>query len=223
MVIVADNVRVLRPKMADTEKITINLGYVDLGHIDLLMQDGFYSNRTDFIRTAIRNQLDRHRDAVKQSVARHQLDLGLRQYSRQDLEAVARQVEFTDDFRTEQRDDVRADGEAKALAHLFSDGGAAEDMAALEDEHLPPSFREIRRSCQAVVPTPDDDDVVGHPAHRRATGAGSDTLRTKNTKNPKIPARLRRNQRTHPRWVEPVSFGDTTAPQLFAKKTSLAR
>jgi Arc/MetJ-type ribon-helix-helix transcriptional regulator len=76
----------LRPKN-DSEKITINLGYVDLGHIDLLVQEGFYSNRTDFIRTAIRNQLDRQRDAVKQSVARHQLDLGLRQYSRQDLEA----------------------------------------------------------------------------------------------------------------------------------------
>lgn len=84
----ADNVRELRPKTADSEKITINLGYVDLGHIDLLVQEGFYSNRTDFIRTAIRNQLDRHTDAVKQSVARHQLDLGLRQYSRQDLEAV---------------------------------------------------------------------------------------------------------------------------------------
>jgi Arc/MetJ-type ribon-helix-helix transcriptional regulator len=83
----ADNVRELRPKTADSEKITINLGYVDLGHIDLLVQEGFYSNRTDFIRTAIRNQLDRHIDAVKQSVARHQLDLGLRQYSRQDLEA----------------------------------------------------------------------------------------------------------------------------------------
>ena len=83
-----DNVRELRPKTADTEKITINLGYVDLGQIDLLVQDGFYSNRTDFIRTAIRNQLDRHNDAVKQSVARHQLELGLRQYSRQDLEAV---------------------------------------------------------------------------------------------------------------------------------------
>lgn len=76
----------LRPKN-DSEKITINLGYVDLGHIDLLVQEGFYSNRTDFIRTAIRNQLDRQTDAVKQSVARHQLDLGLRQYSRQDLEA----------------------------------------------------------------------------------------------------------------------------------------
>ncbi len=84
----ADNVRELRPKTADTEKITINLGYVDLGHIDLLVQEGFYSNRTDFIRTAIRNQLDRHNDVVKQSVARHQLDLGLRHYTRQDLEAV---------------------------------------------------------------------------------------------------------------------------------------
>jgi Arc/MetJ-type ribon-helix-helix transcriptional regulator len=76
----------LRPKN-DSEKITINLGYVDLGHIDLLVQEGFYSNRTDFIRTAIRNQLDRQTDAVKQSVARHQLDLGLRQFSRRDLEA----------------------------------------------------------------------------------------------------------------------------------------
>ena len=54
---------------ADSEKITINVGYVDLGHIDLLVGEGFYSNRTDFIRTAIRNQLDRHTDAVKQSVA----------------------------------------------------------------------------------------------------------------------------------------------------------
>jgi Arc/MetJ-type ribon-helix-helix transcriptional regulator len=77
----------LRPKTADSEKITINLGYVDLGHVDLLVQEGFYSNRTDFIRTAIRNQLDRHGDAVRQSVARHQFDLGLRRYDRRDLEA----------------------------------------------------------------------------------------------------------------------------------------
>src|SRR5215207_1400402 len=84
----ADNVLFFRGEAANTEKITINLGYVDLGHIDLLVQEGFYSNRTDFIRTAIRNQLDRHTDAVKQSVARHQLDLGLRRYSRADLEAV---------------------------------------------------------------------------------------------------------------------------------------
>jgi Arc/MetJ-type ribon-helix-helix transcriptional regulator len=81
------HVHELRPKAGDTEKITINLGYVDLGQVDLLVQDGFYSNRTDFIRTAIRNQLDRHHEAVKTSVARYRLDLGLRQYSRQDLEA----------------------------------------------------------------------------------------------------------------------------------------
>jgi hypothetical protein len=94
----------------------------------------------------------------------------------QDFEAVARQVQFPDDFRAQQRDDVRADGEAKALEHLFGNGGAAEDMAALEHEHLPPGFRQICRGCQAVVPTADDDDVVSHPAHRRATGARSDTL-----------------------------------------------
>jgi Arc/MetJ-type ribon-helix-helix transcriptional regulator len=87
MVSMPDNIRDIRPKLPDTEKITVNLGYVDLGQVDLMVQEGFYSNRTDFIRTAIRNQLDRHNDAVKQCVARHQLDLGLRQYSRQDLEA----------------------------------------------------------------------------------------------------------------------------------------
>jgi Arc/MetJ-type ribon-helix-helix transcriptional regulator len=78
----------LRPKGGDSEKITINLGYVDLGQIDLLVQDGFYSNRTDLIRTAIRNQLDRHGEAVKQSVARRQLDLGLRQFTKAQLETV---------------------------------------------------------------------------------------------------------------------------------------
>lgn len=78
----------LRPKAgSDTEKITINLGYVDLGHIDLLVQDGFYSNRTDFIRTAIRNQIERHAEATRQSVIRRSLDLGLRHFSREDLEA----------------------------------------------------------------------------------------------------------------------------------------
>src|SRR5215475_10267678 len=83
----AVNIRELRPKPADSEKITINLGYVDLGHVDLMVQEGFYSNRTDFIRTAIRNQVDRHADVVKQSAARKSLDLGLRHYSRDDLEA----------------------------------------------------------------------------------------------------------------------------------------
>src|SRR5919201_2389105 len=84
----ADNVHELRPKGGDSEKITINIGYVDLGHIDLMVQEVFYSNRTDFIRTAIRNQLDRHADVVKQSVARKSVELGLRHYTREDLEAV---------------------------------------------------------------------------------------------------------------------------------------
>lgn len=82
-----ETVHELRPKAAESEKITINLGFVDLGHIDLLVAEGFYSNRTDFIRTAIRNQIERHGDAVRQSVARKAVDLGLRHYTRQDLEA----------------------------------------------------------------------------------------------------------------------------------------
>jgi Arc/MetJ-type ribon-helix-helix transcriptional regulator len=90
----SNNVRDLRPKPADTEKITINLGFVDLGHVDLMVQEGFYSNRTDFIRTAIRNQLDRHADVVKQSTVRKSLDLGLRTYSREDLETVRRAGEM---------------------------------------------------------------------------------------------------------------------------------
>ena len=75
-------------RIADSEKITINLGHVDLGHIDLMVQEGFYSNRTDFIRTAIRNQIERHADAAKQAIARKRVELGLRHFSREDLEEV---------------------------------------------------------------------------------------------------------------------------------------
>jgi Arc/MetJ-type ribon-helix-helix transcriptional regulator len=75
-------------KVNESEKITINLGLIDLGQIDLLVQEGFYSNRTDLIRTAIRNQLSGHADVVKQTVARKSLVLGLQAYSRADLEAV---------------------------------------------------------------------------------------------------------------------------------------
>ena len=75
-----------RAKSPDSEKITVNIGYVDLGHIDLLVAEGHYSNRTDCIRTAIRNQLDRHSDVVRQSVTRRSLDLGLRHISRKLLE-----------------------------------------------------------------------------------------------------------------------------------------
>jgi len=72
----------------ETEKITINLGVIDLGQIDLLVQEGFYSNRTDFIRTAIRTQLATHAEVVKQTVARKTLVLGLQHYTRHDLEAL---------------------------------------------------------------------------------------------------------------------------------------
>src|ERR1700675_3361999 len=94
MVNLAPNVQELRAKPPESEKITINLGYVDLGQIDLMVQEGFYSNRTDFIRTAIRNLIDRHADVVKQSTARKSLDLGLRNYSREDLEAARRAGEM---------------------------------------------------------------------------------------------------------------------------------
>jgi|SRR5579875_113889 len=76
------------PEVEKTEKITINLGPVDLGQIDLLVQEGFYANRTDFIRTAIRNQLMAHSEVVKRTVARKTLVLGIEHYSRRDLEAM---------------------------------------------------------------------------------------------------------------------------------------
>ncbi|KTC88217.1 MULTISPECIES: hypothetical protein [Legionella] len=82
------NIVKLKPKVNESEKITINLGFIDLGQIDLLVQEGFYSNRTDLIRTAIRNQLSSHADIVKQTVARKSLVLGLQMYSRAELEAV---------------------------------------------------------------------------------------------------------------------------------------
>ncbi|SAK99263.1 hypothetical protein AWB77_05956 [Caballeronia fortuita] len=76
-----------KPRGGETEKITINLGPVDLGQIDLLVEEGFYSNRTDLIRTAIRNQLSIHAPVVKETVTRRQLVLGLQYFSKQDLEA----------------------------------------------------------------------------------------------------------------------------------------
>jgi Arc/MetJ-type ribon-helix-helix transcriptional regulator len=72
----------------ELEKITINMAPVDLGQIDLLVREGFYQNRTDFIRTAIRNQLGAHAEAVRQTVSREELVLGLQRYARRDLEAV---------------------------------------------------------------------------------------------------------------------------------------
>ena len=83
----AGTIHRLPDRQSESEKITINVGFVDLGHIDLLVREGFYSNRTDFIRTAIRNQLGSHADAVKQSIVRHTLELGLRRFGREELEA----------------------------------------------------------------------------------------------------------------------------------------
>lgn len=85
------SVHEIRAKIGDTEKITINLGPIDLGQIDLLVQEGFYSNRTDLIRTAIRNQLASHAEIIRQTVTRKSLVLGLQHFSRDDLEA-ARQA-----------------------------------------------------------------------------------------------------------------------------------
>ncbi|HEV7478911.1 MAG TPA: CopG family transcriptional regulator [Roseiarcus sp.] len=75
-------------KLPDSEKLTLNLGFVDLGSIDLLVRDGFYSNRSDFIRTAIRNQLAIHADTAKKAASRLTLDLGLRTFARKDLEEI---------------------------------------------------------------------------------------------------------------------------------------
>lgn len=76
-----------RLRVGETEKLTLNLGVVDLGQIDLLVQEGFYSNRTDMIRTAIRNQLSVHAEQVERSAARRTLVLGLQQFGRAELEA----------------------------------------------------------------------------------------------------------------------------------------
>jgi Arc/MetJ-type ribon-helix-helix transcriptional regulator len=84
------------PKIPDSEKITINLGFVDLGQIELLVQEGFYSNRSDFIRTAIRNQIERHAETVRQIVIRRSVDLGLRRITRDELLAAQAAQEMLD-------------------------------------------------------------------------------------------------------------------------------
>jgi Arc/MetJ-type ribon-helix-helix transcriptional regulator len=82
----SDNVRSLRA--TDSEKLTINLGYVDLGRIDLLVQEGFYSNRSDLIRTAVRQLLSNHEDVVQQVVSRKTLVLGIQHYTQADLQTL---------------------------------------------------------------------------------------------------------------------------------------
>ena len=77
-----------KTRIGDTEKLTVNLGVVDLGQVDLLVQEGFYSNRSDLVRTAVRNQLRLHADALQQTIARRTLALGLQQFGRAELERV---------------------------------------------------------------------------------------------------------------------------------------
>jgi len=76
-----------KPKFPDTDKVTINLGLVDLAQMDLLVEEGFYTNRTDFVRTAIRNQLQQHGDVIRQTVIRKRFVMGMQRYTRAELEA----------------------------------------------------------------------------------------------------------------------------------------
>ncbi|MBW7834591.1 MAG: CopG family transcriptional regulator [Simplicispira suum] len=85
-----------KTRTPETEKVTVNLGFIDLGHIDLLVAEGFYGNRTDFIRTAIRNQLAAQQEAVRQVVSRKSLVLGLQRLTRAELEATQRAGESLD-------------------------------------------------------------------------------------------------------------------------------
>jgi Arc/MetJ-type ribon-helix-helix transcriptional regulator len=101
------------------EKITINLGYVDLGQIDLLVQDGFYANRTDLIRTAIRNQLAVHADVVRKAVARRTLVLGIQHFGAAELREVR---------KTKQKLNIRVLG----LAVIASDVSPELALATIE-------------------------------------------------------------------------------------------
>ena len=80
--------------MADTEKITINMSVVDLGKIDLLVEEGFYQNRTDFIRNAIRLQLEKHEPSIQRSITRNSFAMGLAIYDRSDLERTLQKGEM---------------------------------------------------------------------------------------------------------------------------------
>ena len=111
----------------DTEKITINLGLIDLGQIDLLVQEGFYSNRTDFIRTSIRNHLATHAEAVRQTVSRKTLVLGLQELTRADLEAV-------------KKSGKRLRIQVLGLARIASDVSATLALATIESVYVLGAF-----------------------------------------------------------------------------------
>jgi len=80
------NIVNIKQKLPETEKVTVNLGLVDLAQMDLLIEEGFYTNRTDFVRTAIRNQLERHGEDIRQTVVRKRFVMGLQRYTKAELE-----------------------------------------------------------------------------------------------------------------------------------------
>ena len=127
----ATSARVAKPL---DEKITINLGYIDLGQIDLLVQEGFYANRTDLIRTAIRNQLAVHADVVRQSVARKTLVLGIQHFGADDLRAVQ---------AAGQRLQIRVLGLASIAPDVTAELALAtiESVTVLGALHAPPSVK----------------------------------------------------------------------------------
>ena len=128
-----------RPRSGDSEKITINLGFVDLGNIDLLVKEGFFTNRSDFIRMAIRQQLLQHGDALRTAVTRKHYVLGLQQFTRAGLEAVRRRGE-TLDIRSLGLASIAADvtpelarATISSIAVLGTLSASAEIKAALAD------------------------------------------------------------------------------------------
>ncbi|HEY9191932.1 MAG TPA: hypothetical protein VIO81_03575, partial [Methyloversatilis sp.] len=126
-----------RPKVAESEKITINLGFVDLGQIDLLVAEGFYSNRTDFIRTAIRNHLTSHAEAVRQVVARRMFVLGMQHFTADYLRGVQAANEtlhirvLGDHAGQHAADRIGHCGRAAAVGHVGQRhlGGSAQQLA----------------------------------------------------------------------------------------------
>lgn len=128
-----------RPKTLDSEKITINLGYVDLGRIELLVAEGFYANRTDFIRTAIRNQIEHHGEVLRQSASRRRVEIGLVRITARDLEAAVaegRPLEIRVLGLASIADDVTPDLARQAIASISVLGGlqaSAAVKAALAD------------------------------------------------------------------------------------------
>jgi Arc/MetJ-type ribon-helix-helix transcriptional regulator len=161
-----------------TEKITINLGLVDLGQIDLLVQEGFYANRTDFIRTAIRNQLATRSEALDQTAARRTLTLGSSYYTRRDLE------ELRD---AGQMIHIRVLG----LASIADDVSPQLALATIASVEVLGAFR---------APTP----VKAALASRTALGYVAVITTATRTADPRsVPAVLAGNQEGTPPWTPP--------------------